>query len=104
MVSKKIFIDHNAEKEIKSFPDFVIATANGLFTILKTEGKLDSEYAKKIEKNLFEIRIKHQGQWRILYAYISVDYVVILSGFLKKTQKTPLKELLKARKRLGKYL
>jgi phage-related protein len=104
VTSKQVFIDRNAKKEIRAFPDSVLAIADGLFNILKREGKLDAEYAKKIERNIFEIRIKHQGQWRILYAYAATDYVIVLSGFLKKTQKTPLKELGKARKRLAQYL
>ncbi|MBT4761731.1 MAG: type II toxin-antitoxin system RelE/ParE family toxin [Bdellovibrionaceae bacterium] len=44
------------------------------------------------------------GGYRLLYATINKDRLIILHGFKKKTQKTPLKEKSVALKRLKEYL
>ena len=64
---------------------------------------ISEPYSKKVDSLLFEIRIKYQGQWRVLYAYIVNNYVLILSAFHKKTQKTPQSEISKAKFRLKGY-
>lgn len=102
-VKKKIFIDPSATKELDSFPIEVGARFNDLFQILAKEGKLEMPFAKKIDTNLLEIRIKYQGQWRAIYAYLFKNTIIVLSAFQKKTQKTPKKELTKANRRLKKY-
>ena len=73
-----------------------------LFEILEEKGRLEQPYAKKLsgEEGLFELRVRHRGQWRALYAYMKKSVIVVLSAFSKKTQKTPSKELAKAKKRL----
>jgi len=51
-------------------------------------------------KNLFELRIK--GRFvivRLFYCYKKNKTIIILHGFVKKSQKTPKKELNKAIKR-----
>ena len=51
-----------------------------------------------------EIRVKDGEQIRVFYAYAKGDEVWLLSGFIKKTQKTPPAEIRKAlriRKELG---
>ena len=50
---------------------------------------------------LWEIRILGQDNIRVLYATMDEDAIIVLHGFLKKTQKTPLKEIEIAMKRLG---
>ncbi|MBR5457931.1 MAG: type II toxin-antitoxin system RelE/ParE family toxin [Kiritimatiellae bacterium] len=55
--------------------------------------------AKKIAPNLYEIRVRvSPNQYRLLYCYADGDKVLILSGFVKKTQKTPKAEIEKAQK------
>ena len=102
-MKKIVVLDFLATKEIDSFPREIGARFNDLFKILSKEGKLEMPFAKKIGNRLFEIRIKHEGQWRSIYAYVLKNQVIILSAFQKKTQKTPKKELTKALKRLKKY-
>ena len=53
---------------------------------------LTPPYMKKIEKNLYELRIKSQVAIRIFYSP-KLDKYVLLHAFKKKTQKTPDKEL-----------
>jgi len=47
------------------------------------------------------MRIRRGGQMRILYFYQEKDYVVGIHGFVKKTQKTPQKELKQALRVMG---
>lgn len=105
IVKKKVFIDKRAEKELKKFPRLVQLKFQALFEILELNGKLEEPFGKKLVGNtyLFEVRLKYQGQWRALYAYIIVDSIIVLSAFAKKTQKTPITELEKAKKRLHEY-
>ena len=65
---------------------------------LESDGFLVEPYAKKIDKELFEIRIRKGRQIRVFYCYHARDLVVGVHGFLKKTQKAPLRELRQARK------
>lgn len=106
IVKKEVKTDRNAGKEFKKFPATVQAKFKGLFTILEEEGKLEEPYAKKLrgKHGLLEMRVKHEGQWRVIYAYLSGDIVIVLSAFRKKTQKTPLQEISKAYKRLQAYI
>jgi len=102
-LKKRIELDHLAAKELDLFPSEVKAKFNDLFQILSKDGKLEMPFAKKLNNNIYEIRIKHKGQWRAIYAYILTNTAIILSAFQKKTQKTPQKELDKALKRLKQY-
>lgn len=102
-MEKVIKIDYRAEKELNSFSESVYYKFEGLIKILKSEGKLGLPDGKKIGANLFEVRIKINGEYRGIYAYIKLDRIVILCFFRKKTQKTPLKLLKLAKKRLQEY-
>jgi phage-related protein len=103
-VKKIVEIDEKADQELKAFSQEVQARFTALFLILEKEGYLKEPFAKKISQHLFEVRVKHKGQWRALYAYVQKNKVIVLSAFNKKTQKAPRKELHKAEKRLRKYL
>jgi len=60
-------------------------------------------YCKKVYKDIFEIRIKVKDHYRILYAFLYKDCVILLHIFKKKTNKLPKKELELAIKRLKQY-
>lgn len=103
-VKKKVEIDERAAKELVSFSEEVQARFFALFKALEEDGFLTKPYAKKITSNLFELRVRHNGQWRAIYVYVQKVRIVILSFFAKKTQKTPKQELHKALKRFGEYI
>ncbi len=67
-MKKSVELDENADEELRSFSPAVQAKFAALFGVLEKEGFLKEPYAKRVNKNLFEIRIKHEGQWRALYA------------------------------------
>lgn len=56
-------------------------------------------FVKKIEKGLFELRIRGATEIRFIFVAYGSD-IMILHGFKKKTQKLPLKDLRLAKKRL----
>ncbi len=102
-MSKNIFMDKNAEKELRAFGEEVQLEFEAYFKILELEGKLGFPQARKITRDIFEIRIKLKGEYRGFYAYIGKQDIVILHFFRKKTQKTPLKDLDLAQRRLRIY-
>ena len=58
--------------------------------------------ARKLADNLWEIRSKlSDGNARILFT-VREDKIVLLHGFIKKSQKTPQRDLRVARQRLSK--
>lgn len=60
-------------------------------------GALGMPNAKKIDKELFEIRVRDSGnQYRVFYCYAVGNLIYILNGFVKKTQDTPRSEIRKA--------
>jgi phage-related protein len=104
-MSYQLYVDRNAKKELAKFSKIVRLKFQALFETLEEFGKLEEPFAKKLSgsKGLFEVRVKQGGQWRAIYAYIDKEIIVILSAFAKKTQKTPLNELKKAKSRLQVY-
>lgn len=103
---KVVSVDPRALKELKKFSDNVYLKFIALFELLEEEGFLYKPLAKKLKshKNLFELRVKSKGQFRSLYAYIGKGEIIILSVFNKKGQKTLVREINKAIKRLRNYL
>ena len=58
-------------------------------------------YVKHLEGKLYELRTKdYKGIYRIIYVAHTGRKFILLHGFMKKTQKTPRKELAIARERL----
>ncbi|OGH69107.1 MAG: hypothetical protein A3I29_04560 [Candidatus Magasanikbacteria bacterium RIFCSPLOWO2_02_FULL_44_11] len=61
--------------------------------------QLKMPHSKKIDRDLFELRIRGQQEIRLLYTFYK-DGAILLHGFIKKTEKMPLRELLTARHKL----
>lgn len=62
-------------------------------------------HVKKLTSTpLWEIRILGQNNIRILYATFKNNTIIILHGFIKKSQKTPPREINKALKRLREWV
>lgn len=61
---------------------------------------LNETYIKKIDKEIWELRPLRD---RILFASYSNNKFILLSVFMKQTQKTPKLEILKARRLLEDY-
>ena len=63
--------------------------------------ELSMSLSKKVAEGLFELRIRGRQEVRIFYAFHK-NFAYLLHGFVKKSQKTPYKEirLALARKKL----
>lgn len=63
------------------------------YDLLKKFGyTLSMPHSKRIGTNLFELRIRGQQEVRIFYSYKN-GTAVLVHGFVKKTQKTPSREI-----------
>ncbi len=69
---------------------------------LEQDGYLIEPFAKKLEMDLFEIRIRKGKQVRVFYFYYENDYIFGVHAFVKKTQKTPMQEIKQAQKIISK--
>lgn len=102
-MKKIIKIDYRAERELNKFSEAVYYKFEGLIRILRAQGEIDFPEGKKIGRNLFEIRIKLNGEYRGFYAYIGLEKIIILHFFKKKSQRTPMKDVKVSERRLKEY-
>lgn len=74
--------------------------------LLSEQGVLLKEpYTRQIKGKLRELRVKdHLGHIRVLYFTFTGRRFVLLHGFLKKTDKTPVREIDTAEKRMNDYM
>lgn len=69
--------------------------------LLKQFGsQLRMPYSKSLGNNLLELRISGRQEVRIFYTFYH-DRAILLHGFVKKTQKTPLHEIETARSKIN---
>jgi len=99
----KVFFDIKAQKEFEEFVEPVQKKFDFVLKTLREIGRLDFPDSRKVYRNLYELRIKFQGEYRGLYAYLIQSQIVILRFFRKKSQKTPIKDLKTAKRRLKYY-
>ena len=66
---------------------------------------LKAPYVKYLGDKLYELRIKDfKGIYRIIYFSYKNKQFIMLNSFVKKTQKTPQKEIDLAKKRMNEVL
>lgn len=85
--------------------EFIAAQSRGmqaeyvkLVERLETDGYLIEPFGKKLEANLFEMRLRRGQQVRVVYFYHARTRVIGVHAFVKKTQQAPLRELSQARR------
>lgn len=71
-----------------------------LIELLEVYGhELREPYSKILDDGIFELRAKQGSDIsRILYFFVIGNKIVLTNGFVKKTQKTPLREIKLAKK------
>ena len=70
-----------------------------VFIYIMSEDIIPVKFLKKIEgvKDLYEIRIEHNGNiYRIFCCFDKGNLVILFNAFQKKTQKTPISEIERA--------
>ena len=93
--------DPRVDKEIRSLERKENSRVIKLIELFRDYGfGLTEPYLKKLTANLWELR---SGRWRLLFGIVKSE-AIIVNIFLKKTQKTPKKEIELAIQRLKEYL
>lgn len=58
------------------------------------DNALREPYSKELEDGIFELRIKQSNNiTRILYFFVVGKKIILTNGFVKKTEKTPKREI-----------
>lgn len=96
------FVNEKVRLDIEKMPVSIRARLRCLFARMEIYGSnLGLPHTKQVETGLFEVRaMARDGIGRVFYCTQRERNIILLHAFVKKTQKTPLKELLIARQRL----
>lgn len=95
----EVKIDPEVEKFIASLEEQTIAKTLRTIDLLEKFGhQLGMPHSKKIIRELFELRIRGRQEIRISYCFHKAT-IHLLTGFVKKSQKIPDRELRKAENR-----
>ena len=85
------FISTLTEKELRKL-DYIIS-------LLESEDRLPVKFIKFLRDGLYELRMEYgSNTYRVFFIFDDGQIVVLLSGYQKKTQKTPQAEMEKALK------
>ena len=92
--------------QVLALPESILANFLHVAELIEEHGpKIGMPFTRSIGSGLFEIRARgKEGIVRALYCCPAGRELVILIAFVKKTQKTPNKELALARKRMKEVL
>lgn len=96
------FYSKQVEEDIYDFPPGIQAKLIDIMDMMVEFGpNLGKPYTDSLGSSLFEIRAKGlEGIGRCFFCYRIGQTVIFLHSFIKKTQKTPSKELRIAKKRM----
>jgi len=96
------FYSKKVKLQVLAFPEGILANFLHIAELIEEFGpKIGMPFTHSIGSGIFEIRAKgKEGIARALYCNLAGKELVIVNAFIKKTQKTPSKELALARKRM----
>jgi phage-related protein len=95
-----IKVEYNVESFIFKLQKPTKSKVSRYIELLEEYGfNLRMPYSKRITKNLYELRIHGQQEVRIFYT-IKLNTAYLLHGFIKKTNRTPMREIKTALARL----
>jgi len=91
---------------LKTLDKKVLAKINRTFDLLEFYGsELREPHSKPLDDGIFEMRIQISSTHiRILYFFYNGGVIILTNGFVKKTNKTPKKELTLAKKYRDDYV
>jgi phage-related protein len=93
---KVVTLDKTVDAEIEALPNDQKAKFFWISKLIQEHGleRVREPYVKHLESGLWEIRMKgRDGISRALYVVTKPKRVVVLRVFVKKSQKTPRKEI-----------
>ncbi len=91
-----VIVDERLENWLNDIPKDIKARIINVVDLLIEHGpqNVREPYVKHIRGKLFEIRAKGKdGIARVFYFMMTGHRIVLIHGFIKKTRKTPKKEL-----------
>jgi phage-related protein len=96
------FFNHTIKADIENWPPGILANFVRIAETMTEYGpNLGLPYTRALGSGLFEIRAKGaEGIGRALFCMKIDKRIVILHGFIKKTQQTPSADLKLVRKRM----
>ena len=91
---------------LDSLPGKVAQKITWVLEILETQGMLPSLYFKKlVNTDIWECRIQSGSNIYRIFCFFDLGSIIVLThGFIKKSQKTPLSEIIKAENYKKEYL
>lgn len=97
------YFDASVQAEIEGMSRQHLARLAHIRALIEIDGPaLGEPHTKAFGDGLFEMRLKGPDAIaRVFYCYLKGERIVFLHSFIKKTQKTPLRELAIARERLA---
>jgi len=100
-----IYYSQEVQEEIMNLPVTLQARFIGLTDRMMEHGpNLGLPHTDAFGGGLFELRLKGaEGIARVFFCLIVKQQIVMLHGFIKKTQKTPDKELKLAKQRMKEF-
>jgi len=85
--------DKSLENFIKNLQKPTLAKVLRTIGLLETFGKkLGLPHSKKVLEHLFELRISGKQEVRIFYSFHK-SHIILLDGFIKKSQKIPKRKI-----------
>ncbi len=103
----KVEITDTAAKEIMTLPTDLRAELFRAFELLEVHGPQDlpPKFAKKISGKLWELRVKSEsGIARSMYFTVNPMRAIVISAFVKKSQKLPAREIENAETRMKSWI
>jgi phage-related protein len=99
---KITFFNQKVEAETLAFPSGILANFLHILELIEEFGPaLGKPHTAPMGSGLFEIRARgKEGIGRALFCAVKGKEIIILHSFVKKAQRTPKKELEKARRKL----
>ncbi len=95
-------LNHAVDRELEALPADMRARFVRIAQLVESVGlpNVGEPHVKHVSGGIWEIRLKgRSGIARALYVTVKPERVIVLRAFVKKTQKTPLRELRLARER-----
>jgi|SRR6056297_788676 len=105
-VREVIAFENHFENFLLKQPKKVQNKIYKIIEAIETLERVPSNYLKHIvgSKGLYEARIKLGSDiWRVFCFFDEGKLVILLNGFAKKSEKTPIKEIDKANRLMEKY-
>jgi phage-related protein len=100
------YYNENLEEEILNLPEGLLARYLRLTDLMLEFGaNLGLPHTKPIDTGLFELRVKSkEGIVRVFFCTKIGKKIIMLHSFIKKSQKTPKKEIKTAKSRMKEVL